>query len=96
MHQKRAYLYRYLSSVDVPPELEQDEDIAQMINQVQLLQDQFKETHKFMENVRQNGNNSAQLKREIQMMEEEKQQVQGKIERLKKKVDTFVRCFLNS
>ena len=59
------------------------------------LQAQFKETHKFMESVRPTGNTAANLKLEIQQMEDEKQQLIAKLSKIKSKVDGFVfyNCF---
>jgi intraflagellar transport protein 81 len=60
---KRCYLYQFLHSSDIPPDLEQDEgnlfkltqDIIALNQSVKDLQAQFTETHKFMESVRPTG-----------------------------------------
>ncbi|KAI8852858.1 hypothetical protein BC829DRAFT_487295 [Chytridium lagenaria] len=88
MHKKRAYLATFLEVANVPAEFMQDDVILELSEQVSILQEQFKEVHKYVDGLRQNGNANAasNLKREIQMMEEEKQQVMNKIGRIKKKV----------
>lgn len=60
--------------------------------QAEALQEEFKNVHKWLEGLKSNGTNAGLLKREIQQMEEEKQQVNAKIARLKKTVENLV-CF---
>lgn len=89
-------------------------DIMALMGQINGLQEQFKETHKFMESVRETGaslsfvddlrkysstfltlgHTAADLKREIQQMEEEKQQISSKLYKLKSRVDAFVRFLI--
>lgn len=52
------------------------------------MQNDFKTRHKALDAMHDSGTNAGTLKREIQQMEEEKQQVQSKIMRLKKKVES--------
>ncbi|KAJ3316717.1 Intraflagellar transport protein 81 [Blyttiomyces sp. JEL0837] len=87
MHKKRAYLATFLEIIDVPPEYLQDDTIMDLIEQVSMQQDQFKETHKYVEGLRQTSGDTINIKREIQQMEEEKQQVLNKIAKIKKKVE---------
>ncbi|KAI8916880.1 hypothetical protein BC831DRAFT_485830 [Entophlyctis helioformis] len=87
IHKKRAYLAVFLSMPDVPPEFGQDEVVLDLSQQIEGLQEEFKNAHKWLEGLKQSGNNASNLKREIQQMEEEKQQVFNKVSRLKKKVD---------
>ncbi|KAJ3385440.1 Intraflagellar transport protein 81 [Entophlyctis sp. JEL0112] len=89
IHKKRCYLAPFLEVVDVPTDFMQDELMLDLSEQVSILQDQFKETHKYVEGLRQTGGATATIKREIQQMEEEKQQVLGKISKIKKKVEQF-------
>jgi intraflagellar transport protein 81 len=103
-HKKRAYLGIYLSLpgrnvgfiLDIPLEFIHDESIIELTSQIQVLQEGFKTTHKYFDGLKDSSSNSGTLKREIQQMEEEKQQVLSKISRLKKKVESFqiltVRC----
>ncbi|KAJ3191226.1 Intraflagellar transport protein 81 [Irineochytrium annulatum] len=87
-HKKRAYLAQYLETVEIPPDYMHDDAILELSEQVSTLQDQFKELHKFVDGLRNTGkaHATANLKKEIQMMEEEKQQVTNKISRIRKKV----------
>ncbi|KAI8590958.1 hypothetical protein BDZ88DRAFT_412911 [Geranomyces variabilis] len=87
LHKKRAYLAPFLASVDVPAEFGHDEVTADLMRQVEELQEQFKETHKTVDSVRGSGNSAALLKKEIQQLEDEKQQVQSKISKIRKRVE---------
>ncbi|KAJ3044268.1 Intraflagellar transport protein 81 [Rhizophlyctis rosea] len=86
-HKKRAYLAPYLAAIDVPPEFMQDDVTADLSKQLSDLQSQFKEIHRHVDQMKQSGNSAAIIKREIQQMEDEKQQVSNKIGRLRKKVE---------
>ncbi|KAI9017177.1 hypothetical protein BC832DRAFT_596490 [Gaertneriomyces semiglobifer] len=86
-HQKRAYLAPFLAGIDIPPEFSHDEGTTELARQVEELQQQFKEVHKTVSAMRSTGNNTAILKREIQQMEDEKQQVLAKISKIKKRVE---------
>ncbi|KAI9209448.1 uncharacterized protein BJ171DRAFT_564624 [Polychytrium aggregatum] len=61
--------------------------VVDLVTQVESLQDQFKAVHKHVDGLRSSGNNAAIVKREIQQMEEEKQQVLSKIAKIRKKVE---------
>ncbi|KAJ3247337.1 Intraflagellar transport protein 81 [Chytriomyces hyalinus] len=87
LHKKRCYLATFLEIVDVPSDYMQDDLMLELCEQVSQLQDQFKETHKFVEGLRQTGGATTSVKREIQQMEEEKQQVLSKISKIRKKVE---------
>lgn len=103
-HAKRAAIAPYLMHFDIPDEFAHDEGlvllflifrvfiigISLLSTQFQELQDQFKEAHKYNEQLKQPGNSASSLKREIQLMEEEKQQVISKINRMKKNVESVV------
>ncbi|KAJ3020677.1 Intraflagellar transport protein 81 [Thoreauomyces humboldtii] len=87
LHKKRAYLAPFLAAVDVPAEFGHDEITADLMRQVEELQNQFKETHKTVDGSRGSGNNAALLKKEIQQLEDEKQQVQSKINKIRRRVE---------
>ncbi|KAI8622652.1 hypothetical protein BC830DRAFT_1162737 [Chytriomyces sp. MP71] len=87
IHKKRCYLAPFLEVVDVPSDFMQDDLMLDLSEQVAILQDQFKEVHKYVEGLRQTGGATASIKREITQMEEEKQQVLSKISKIKKKVE---------
>jgi intraflagellar transport protein 81 len=54
-HKKRAYLAPFLESVAVPAEFMHDERVEQLSGQLAELQDQFKETHRYVEGLKQPG-----------------------------------------
>ncbi|KAJ3062377.1 Intraflagellar transport protein 81, partial [Rhizoclosmatium hyalinum] len=87
IHKKRCYLAPFLEFVDVPSDYMQDDVMLELSEQVSELQDQFKELHKYIEGLRATGGATSSIKREIQQMEEEKQQVLNKISKIKKKVE---------
>ncbi|KAJ3072165.1 Intraflagellar transport protein 81 [Podochytrium sp. JEL0797] len=87
IHKKRCYLAPFLEIVDVPSDFIQDDVMLELSEQVSEMQDQFKELHRYVEGLRQTGGATASMKREIQQMEEEKQQVLSKIGKIKKKVE---------
>ncbi|ORY38172.1 hypothetical protein BCR33DRAFT_754577 [Rhizoclosmatium globosum] len=74
IHKKRCYLAPFLEFVDVPSDYMQDDVMLELSEQVSELQDQFKELHKYIEGLRATGGATSSIKREIQQMEEEKQQ----------------------
>ncbi|KAK6099451.1 hypothetical protein MT418_000866 [Batrachochytrium dendrobatidis] len=92
IHKKRAYLALFLSIPEVPPEFSQDQMIVDLITQISSAQEEFKSSHKWLDGLKQSGNNAAVIKREIQQMEEEKQQVMSKVAKLQKKVEGVANC----
>lgn len=86
--QKRAYLARYLVKIQVPPEFSQEDPISELMMQYEALIDDFKEVHKSHETLKSSGFNTADLKNDIASMEEEKDQLNKRVERLKRKVDS--------
>ncbi|KAI8895679.1 hypothetical protein BC833DRAFT_600460 [Globomyces pollinis-pini] len=86
LHKKRAYLALFLSVPQVPTDFSQDEVILDLTRQIEALQEEFKNTHKYLDGLKQNGPNATALKREIHQMEEEKQQLYSKVTRIQKKV----------
>lgn len=85
-HKKRAYLAPFLEAVGVPPEFMHDQSILELQGQLGELQEQFKATHKYVQGLKQPGVSASSMKREIQQMEEEKQQLLSKISKLQQKV----------
>lgn len=83
--QKRAYLSKYLMPVDVPPEFINEGLIVELSQRLKQLQQEFKEVHKTVDQLRlQTGNRPAELKAEIAQLEQERTQLQSKIQRMKK------------
>ncbi|KAI8825704.1 uncharacterized protein EV422DRAFT_563535 [Fimicolochytrium jonesii] len=87
LHKKRAYLAPFLGAIDIPAEFSHDPATAELLRQVEELQEQFKEVHKTVDGIRGAGTNAATVKKEIQQLEDEKQQVHSKITNLRKRVE---------
>lgn len=83
---KRAYLARYLVKLEVPVEFLQDDVINDTYQQYEELVEGFKKCHKECEQLRTSGFSTAEIRRDITAMEEEKEQLVKRVERLKKRV----------
>lgn len=86
--QKRAYLARFLVKIDVPPEIMAEDQIPDLFAQYEELMEQFKELHKQAEKLRNSGFNTGEIRKDISNMEDEKEQLNKRIERLKRKVES--------
>lgn len=86
--QKRAYLARFLVKVDVPPEIMAEDPIPDLYAQYEESMDQFKELHKEAEGLKNAGYNTGEIKKDISNMEDEKEQLIKRVERLKRKVES--------
>ncbi|TRY65014.1 hypothetical protein DNTS_024666 [Danionella cerebrum] len=76
---KRAYLARFLVKLEVPAEFLQDDIIAETYHQ---------NIHKECEQLKSSGFSTAEIRRDIVAMEEEKDQLIKRVERLKKRVES--------
>ena len=85
---KRAYLARFLIKLEVPSELLQDETVADTNKQYEDLMEAFKTLHKECEQLKTSGFSTAEIRRDVSAMEEEKDQLIKRVERLKKRVET--------
>nr|XP_060641470.1 intraflagellar transport protein 81 homolog [Anolis sagrei ordinatus] len=85
---KRAYLARFLIRVDVPADFLQDDTVADTNRQYEELMEVFKNLHKECEQLKTSGFSTAEIRRDITAMEEEKDQLMKRVERLKKRVET--------
>ncbi|XP_066465999.1 intraflagellar transport protein 81 homolog [Tiliqua scincoides] len=85
---KRAYLARFLIKADVPAEFLQDDTVAETNRQYEELIEAFKNLHKECEQLKSSGFSTAEIRRDITAMEEEKDQLIKRVERLKKRVET--------
>ena len=74
-HRKRAYLARFLVRVDVPADNLQNEEVAEANTKYTALLDQFKEVHKELDNLKNSGFSTADIKKDIALMEQEREQV---------------------
>jgi intraflagellar transport protein 81 len=84
---KRAYLAKYLVKVDLPPEVAADPDVSEIFDQYEVLIDEFKNAHKELEAVKNSGYSTAELRKDIEEMEKEKDIVEKRIERMQRKVE---------
>ncbi|NXW31049.1 IFT81 protein, partial [Phaetusa simplex] len=85
---KRAYLARFLVKLEVPAEFLQDDTVADINKQYEELMEAFKNLHKECEQLKTSGLSTAEIRRDISAMEEEKDQLVKRVERLKKRVET--------
>uniref|UniRef100_A0A8C0ISK9 Intraflagellar transport protein 81 homolog n=1 Tax=Chelonoidis abingdonii TaxID=106734 RepID=A0A8C0ISK9_CHEAB len=85
---KRAYLARFLIKLEVPAEFLQDDTVADTNKQYEDLMEAFKNLHKECEQLKTSGFSTAEIRRDITAMEEEKDQLIKRVERLKKRVET--------
>ncbi|CAH8671538.1 unnamed protein product [Schistosoma bovis] len=86
---KRAYLAQYLVKVSIPVDFMQDEEIAGLYQQYENSIENFKESHKKFESVKNGGLTTAEVKKDISAMQEEKDQLLRRLERMKKKLEAF-------
>ncbi|KFV03554.1 Intraflagellar transport protein 81, partial [Pterocles gutturalis] len=85
---KRAYLARFLVKLSVPAEFLQDDTVADTNKQYEELMELFKNLHKECEHLKTSGLSTAEIRRDISAMEEEKDQLVKRVERFKKRVET--------
>ncbi|XP_073532399.1 intraflagellar transport protein 81 homolog isoform X1 [Phyllobates terribilis] len=85
---KRAYLARFLVKMEVPAEFLQDDIVFETYKQYEDLMENFKTLHKECEQLKTSGFSTAEIRRDISAMEEEKDQLMKRVERLKKRVET--------
>ncbi|CAH1781188.1 unnamed protein product [Owenia fusiformis] len=85
---KRAYLAKYLVKIDVPQEILQDDAVNDLYIQYEDLIEQFKQVHKESETAKNSGFNPSDIKKDIASMEDEREQLMKRVERLKRKVES--------
>ncbi|XP_037537184.1 intraflagellar transport protein 81 homolog isoform X2 [Nematolebias whitei] len=85
---KRAYLARFLMKIEVPAEFLQDDVINDTYHQYEDLVEGFKTFHKECEHLRTSGFSTAEIRRDISAMEDEKDQLIKRVERLRKRVES--------
>lgn len=86
---KRAYLARFLVKIEVPQEHMQDDIIASTYETYLDMVEHFKELHKAVELERASECNTAEVRRDIDTMEQESKQLERQIERLQRRVESF-------
>jgi len=85
---KRAYLAKYLVRIDLPGEVLAEPDVYELNENYVGLIEMFKENHKILEQLKGSGFSTAEIKKDILSMEEEKEQLRKRLERLQKKVES--------
>ncbi|XP_027889383.1 intraflagellar transport protein 81 homolog [Xiphophorus couchianus] len=85
---KRVYLARFLVKLEVPAEFLQDDIINDTYHQYEELVEGFKTYHKEREHLRSSGFSTAEIRRDINAMEEEKDQLLKRVERVKRRVES--------
>ncbi|XP_071950346.1 intraflagellar transport protein 81 homolog isoform X2 [Antedon mediterranea] len=86
---KRAYLARFLVKIECPPDVMSDSNVADAMAQYDDMMGQFKVLHKEAEELKKSNYSTSDIKKDISHMDEEKEQLSKRIERLKKKIDTI-------
>ncbi|CAH8596109.1 unnamed protein product [Schistosoma turkestanicum] len=86
---KRAYLAQFLVKIHIPMEFMQDEEISGLYQQYENAIENFKESHKKLESVKSDGLTTGEVKKDISAMQEEKDQLFRRVERMKKKLEAF-------
>ncbi|CAG9333308.1 unnamed protein product [Blepharisma stoltei] len=81
--QARAYLGKFLVTIHVPDEFLVEEDMKELYQTYKELMAQFQVTHQELEQVRQQALPPQELKRDIDQLELEKEQLVTKISKLK-------------
>ena len=82
---KRAYIAKFMARIDVAAEFQQDEQVQELMAIHESLMDQFKGLHMTIEEQRVSKFSVAEVRKDIASMEEEKEQLTKRIERLKQK-----------
>lgn len=82
---KRAYVARFMARIEVPAEFQQDEQVVELSTTHGELMEQFKELHMTVEQQRASKFSVAEVRKDIASMEEEKEQLIKRIERLKQR-----------
>merc|ERR1719313_1385653 len=84
-HKKKAYLAQYCVPFEVPEDILQDEAVFDLYQQYKEQQAQFKAMHSHLENLRSSSVSPAELKREIQQLDSERDHLVQKIQQFKNK-----------
>jgi len=82
----RAYLARFLVSVEIPEHMFGDEQILEVYQQYKDLQEEFKEVHRSSERSKSQLISPGEIKKAIVQMEEDKEQLERKVEALHAKL----------
>lgn len=86
---KRAYLARFLVRLDVPPSVLQNEEVADANTKYVSILEEFATAHKALDALQNSGFSTADVKKDITMMEQERDQLLRRIDRVRKKSETL-------
>lgn len=84
--EKRAVVGYYLSSPEMPEDLNFDPDVMELKDDIRTLQAEFVEVHKAAEAARAVNKDAQALRNKIKQLEEEKERLADKVERAKGQV----------
>ncbi|UXI16478.1 Suppressor of cytokine signaling 5 [Sarcoptes scabiei] len=84
---KRAYLAKFLVKIELSPEVEGDQDVSSLYNQYLNLIEEFKKIHSTYEMQKKSVDSIIELQRDIKSMELEKDQIRGKLEIVKRRIN---------
>jgi intraflagellar transport protein 81 len=82
---KRAYLAKFLVPITVPPEFLTDDDMRNLFQEYKDLQAEFQVNHQQLEEVQKNALSPGDIQKEIKQLEQEKDQLNVKINLFKSK-----------
>ena len=82
----RAYLGKFLVRIEVPAEFLQDPEVAAMNQKYVDLIQEFTTVHQDVETRRKSGFSSKDIKEDMVAMDQEKEQILKRIDRIKRKV----------
>lgn len=89
VNKKRAYLSLFLAMPAIPVDFIQDDSIIAINKEILSHQEEFKESHKYLDELKQSGQSTTTIKKSIQKMEEEKQQISSKISSFEKRIKSI-------
>ena len=84
---KRVYLSQFLSTPAVPPDMLSDPTIASLLASYAQRQEEFKELHRTTEAVREGALHVSGLKKDVEQLESEREQLRTKMKRLTQRVE---------
>ncbi|TGZ63548.1 hypothetical protein CRM22_006877 [Opisthorchis felineus] len=85
----RAYLARFLVKLQIPAVFMQDEEISCLYQQYDSLVASFKDAHRKLESLKYGGLTTSEVKKDISAMQDEKDQLHKRVDRMKKKLEAF-------
>ena len=84
---KRAYLAQYLAPPALPPDILSDPTVTSLLASIQQRQAEFRELHRTVEQAREGALHASGLRKEVDQLESEREQLRTKMKRLQAKVE---------